>query len=435
MQEFFKTTIISKFIKYLLMVTPLPNVSYLNDYDIMVEDNFYLYHGKIYKCTRTGIFNGSNVVYKDYLYCSETVYCGDNLRCTDGLIEYGGKRIAQYEVVDNYVEGKDIIGMTEYFHSTRTYYDEQTHIKLGDYLRLLRSMYGLDLMSLYNCYCNYYVDNIDISRGRLYEDNNPQYKVTLIPIKFNRTYTLAMNCSSTIFIKPVIYDGRLIKNSDNKTFVYDNRYTNITKLSGCSSSNPVKISVSNTDAYAQSLEKYLYLAIQVPVTNMSSITILEGDFNNYFNKMDYDARLFKYAVEKDINKTFITTPSLLAIQKRTIQLNGRSLLLFNSEDEQQKIDNMSIPFSDRLIEYLVGHTIDMRDEISENITRVTNEFGYKVGYEGSWDVSIRGKLFDMYTALQEKKADILNFEDILGYVDKDIEEALNRGYLKYVGDA
>ena len=403
-------------IKYLLMVTPLPNVSFLNDYDIMVEGNFYLYHGKIYKCTRTGIFNGSNIVYKNYLYCSETIYCRDSLKVANGLIEYGGKRLAKFEIIEDYVEGKDIINFTEAYHSTTSYYDEDTHIKLGEYLRLLRSMYGLDLMSLYNCYCNYYVDNIDISKGRLQEGNNPQYKVTLIPIKFNRTYTIALNTSSTTFIKPVIYSDKLIRSADNKTFVYDNQYTNITKVSAINSNNPIKLFISNTDPEAQALEKYLYLAIQLPKSNNTSITVLEGDFYNYHNNVTYDRRIFQYAIESDLNKTFISKPSLLVNEKTA---------MFGS--------SKSVPFSDRLIEYLVGHTIDMRDKMSENVIRVTDKFGYKVGYEGSWDVAIRGKLFTAYCDLQANKNEVLNFEDILGYVDKDIEEALNRGYLRYGG--
>lgn len=415
MQEFFKTTIISKFIKYLLMVTPLPNLSYLQDYDVMVEGNFYLYHGYIYKCTKTGIFNGSGIIYKNFLYCSETVCCNDNLRVTDGVTDYGGKRLAEYDVIDTYREGQDIIGFTEIFDSTRGAYDTETHIKLGNYLRLLRSMYGLDLMSLYNCYCNYYVDNVDISKGRLQEDNNPYYKVTLIPVKFNKEYTIALNTSATIFMKPVIYDGRLIKNTDGKSFAYDNQYTQITKVASINSAHPIKLLISNTDPYAQSLEKHLYLAIQLPKQNNTSITVLEGVFNNYINNIDYDVRLFTHAIEADINKTFTSKSSLLANNKTS---------MFGVKK--------SIPFSDRLIEYLVGHTIDVREELSENVIRVTSSFGYKDGYEGSWEVSLRAKLYDAYIKLRDKKPD-LNYEDILGYVDKDIEDALNRGYIKYGG--
>ena len=412
MQEFFKTTLISKFIKYILMVTPLPNVSFLNDYDMMVENNLYIYHGKIYRCTRTGIFNGSHIVTKDYLYCSESVYCGSNLKCTDKLTAYGGKRLAQYEVVDTYFEGKDIPGITEYFHSTRTYYDEETHIKLGDYLRLLKSMYGLDLMSLYNCYCNYYVYNVDISKGKLYDSNNLQYKTTLVPIKFNKTYTIALDCSSTFFMKPVIYDGKLIKTLDKKNFVYDNTYTNIIKTSGTSSRLPIKIDVSNVDPYAQSLERYLYLAIQLPIDNKSSIVVLEGSYNNYYNKVQYDSRMFENSTEGEINKTFLSRPSLLNLYKNS---------KFNT--------NLTIPFSDRLIEYLVGHTIDVREDLSENILMLTKKLGYTYGYEGSWSQQLRSKIFESYMSLQKTKQDVLDFDDILGYVDKDVEEALHRRYM------
>lgn len=412
MQEFFKTTLISKFIKYLLMVTPLPNVSFLNDYDIMVEGNFYLYRNKIYKCTRTGTFNGSNIIYKNYLYCSETVYCRDSLNCSDGLVDYGGNRLAEFEVISDYMEGQDIVGITELFTSPRSYYDSETHIKLGNYLRLLRSMYGLDLMSLYNCYCNYYVDNVDLSMGKLYEYNNPKYKVTLIPVKFNKTYTISLNASSTVFIKPIIYNKKLLRTRDRKKFIYDNKYTGITTLSSNDLTHPFKLSIYNTDSEAQSLENYLYLAIQLPASNNSPITVLEGDFNNYIKDVTYDSRIFKYATESDINKTFVSKPSLL------------SNSIINS------LKN-NIPFSDRLIEYLVGHTIDMRDEISENVIRAANDFGYPSNSLVVWDNEFRSKLFTAYMKVKDKNPYLLNYEDILGYVDKDMEMAINRGYINY----
>lgn len=412
MQEFFKSTIIAKFIKYLLMVTPLPNVSYLSDYDVMVENNFYLYHGHIYKCTQTGIFNGSDIEYKNHLVCSETLYCDNNLLCTDGLIPYGGKRLAKYKIVEDYLEGQDIIGITELFNSTTSYYDIETHIKLGDYLRLLRSMYGLDLMSLYNCYANYFVDNVDISGGKLKEATNQNYKVTLVPVKFNHTYTITLSTSSTAFIKPVIYDGRLIRDPQNDGFIYDNSYTTITKLSAQTLNNPVYINIANTDPQAQALEKHLYLAIQLPKNNNTPITVLEGEFRNYYQLSDYDFKVFSYAIESDLNKLFLSKSSLL---KKTKSLN---------------LDTRVAPFSDRLIEYLVGHTIDVREELSENVKYVTDTFGYRYGYEGSWEPSLRGKLFDNYMKWKDKKPH-LNFEDILGYVDKDIEQALLKGYVAY----
>ena len=121
----------------------------------------------------------------------------------------------------------------------------------------------------------------------------------------------------------------------------------------------------------------------------------------------------EYSIESDVNRAFTSKSSLL--KKGTNLMNATA---------------RSTPFSDRLIEYLVGHVIDVREELSENINRITDVFGYHYGYKGSWDVSLRAKLFDAYMNLKEKKPD-LNYEDILGYVDKDIENALNRGYLRY----
>ena len=88
---------------------------------------------------------------------------------------------------------EDIVGLTESFLSTSGQYDMDTHRKLGDYLRLLRSVYGLDLMPLYNCFNNYFVDNVDLSSGNLSSNGNSHYRVTLVPIKFNKDYTITMN--------------------------------------------------------------------------------------------------------------------------------------------------------------------------------------------------------------------------------------------------
>lgn len=412
MHKFFETTLVSKFIKYLLMVTPLPMCSFLNDYDIMVEGSHYIYNGKIYRCTKTGIFKGSNIELMDYLYCSDSVYCSDDLYVTDGLVKYGGKRLAKYEVVDLYTEGKDIIGFTEEFVSSKGYYDSDTHRKLGDYLRLIKSMYGLDLMSLYNCFCNIYVDNVDLSSGKLQEKINKKYKTTLVPIKFNRTYTILFNTTSPTFIKPVLYDGKLIRNTKGK-FVYDNVYTSMTKVSSALISTPMYITVSNTDREAQLLEKHLYLAIQMSVTNNTPIIVLEGKVIRDHSTNVYDERIFTQATVPNMNDVFKSKSSLMSSIKNT--------LVGNSE---------VLPFSDRLIEYLIGHAIDCREEFSENVSRVTDAFGYSYGYGGSWSPQLRGQLFSKYMKLKDKRPD-LNYEDILGYVDKDIEDALNRGYLRY----
>jgi hypothetical protein len=266
-------------------------------------------------------------------------------------------------------------------------------------------------MSLYNCFCNLYVDNIDLSSNRLEERVNTKYKVTLVPAKFNRTYTIAMNSDSPIYIKPVLYDGKLIRDSRGK-FIYDNKYTSITKL-GCSTFNqPFNLSIGNTDPDAQALEKRLFLAIQIPVTVSTPIVVLEGEFKNHNSTQIYDCKMFSSSIESCVNKLLTSKVSLLNLPPASIQLDT------------------SPPFSDRLMEYLIRHTIDCRETVSENIIRVTQAFGHQVGYEGSWSTELRGKIFSKYMDLRNKKSEFC-YEDILGYVDKDIEDALNKEALKY----
>jgi hypothetical protein len=68
----------------------------------------------------------------------------------------------------------------------------------------------------------------------------------------------------------------------------------------------------------------------------------------------------------------------------------------------------------------------------ENVERVTDTFGYHLGHDGVWSSELRCKLFDAYMKLKDIR-DEFCYEDILGYVDKDIEDALNKGVLRYVG--
>jgi hypothetical protein len=66
----------------------------------------------------------------------------------------------------------------------------------------------------------------------------------------------------------------------------------------------------------------------------------------------------------------------------------------------------------------------------ENVERVRDKFNYPSGDSYMWTQQLRGSLFNSYMNLKNKMPD-LTFTDILGYVDKDIESAIDRGYIKY----
>lgn len=416
MQKFFTTTLVSKFIKYLLMNTPLPTCSFLNDSDIMVESNLYVYKGHVYKCTKTGVFKGSQRDLFGFLCCSDLITCGNELVVSDDIHPISDKFLAEYDILYPITEGENIYGLTEEFISTRGWYDADTHRKLGDYLRFLRSQYGLNLMSLYNCFSNIFVNDIDLTSGKLQESVNKRYKVTLVPIKFNRTYTVALDTFVPIYMKPVIYDGKLLRDSDNK-FLY-NSSMEVKKVSHAKFSDPMTINITNYDKELQKMENDLYLAIQIPVNISSPIVVLEGQYSRYTSNNIWDEKMYNSSIEPYIDSVMTGGCSLLITPPSVISKNNPFAM------------TSSIPFSDRLIEYLVRHTIDSRESLTENIDKVVSALDLSRRYSSEWSNEIRGLLFKRYMALRDKR-DELVYDDILGYVDKDIEDAIDKGYMRH----
>jgi hypothetical protein len=152
------------------------------------------------------------------------------------------------------------------------------------------------------------------------------------------------------------------------------------------------------------LEKYLYLAIQIPIGNKSPITVIEGDYPYLGENMNMDM-----IADPDANMYLTSIPSL-TINK-----------LLHPDYE------MSKPFSDKLLDYLLGNTIDMRDPITPNIDRLNEAADISNAY-GEWTLDLRKKLFSEYMKLKDKFVD-LNFYDILGYVDGDVEKAMSMGLI------
>ena len=91
-----------------------------------------------------------------------------------------------------------------------------------------------------------------------------------------------------------------------------------------------------------------------------------------------------------------------------------------------------VPFSDKLIPYLLSFTIDSREYIDENVEMVENKIGYKPKIKnfapGIWDNNLRYALYYNYNLLNN--AQLFPTKDIIGYVDCDVENAIDTGYLK-----
>lgn len=430
LQEFFTTSIYCKAIKYLLSKTPLPMYKTISTDEFIIEGCTYIYKDKILRCTKSGRFLGINAstFTEDHLYVNEHLTISDDndyiqhrryknengklvpyyedspLCVTDDIVRQYLRPFAEYEILDDYHFGEFVPGITEYHISNTSYYDSRTHRYLGEYLRCLRDIKDIDLMALYNCFDYEFVNNVYItpnSKNYLSEETPSKYKVTLVPIKFNKQYTIAINCPFRISVKSVFYKDYLIKNKLTEEYLTSKLNETYRNFNNLSFDNPVtyQIEVDNPDILQY--EKYLYLAIQIPAENNSSIVVIEGNYTVAADKYVSDINAMEIISAQSLSNIFKTQLSLLEVD-----------------------DNKQHPFSDKLIEYLLGNTIDNRDEIDENITTIEKKVGYHPKYYGSWSNTLRYLLYNKYMNINKNK------KDILGFVDSDIEEAIHRGYIK-----
>lgn len=440
-QEFFKTTLISKFIKQLLAKTPLPVYKLIYDNDEMVAGCLYTYKDKVLKCTKSGRFTGvrGTVNKIDYLTVQEPLFVNEGnmnvytfnekknefqfeqvpFAVTDDVVSIQLYTPAEFEVVSRFTPDSYVPGITQNYVSTMSYYDEDTHRKLGEYLRYVKNMYDLNLMPLYNCFTYKLVDNLTLdvnSDNNLTQTANTKYKTFLVPIKFDKTYTIALDSDFPVMMKAVFYNNRLVKDRENQFYLSNYLDESIIVHNNTQFSRPFTYSLPNTKAIdstgnscyqmLHNYEKYLYLAIQISADNDSSLVVLEGDYSRNGTSSITDV----YGLRRDVN----TTDAISAM------LTSRLSLLDTN-------DGIHHPFADKLIQYLLRNTIDTREDIDDNVANIEKAIGYMPEYQGMWDDNLRYLLFFNYMKLTNR--DELSFLDILGYVDSDIEEAVRKGYI------
>ena len=324
-QRFFTDTLMSRFIKRLLRTAHLPRYEYIEPGEYIVAGCKYIYEDNILICSESGIFtNDSNA---------------DNYIITNKLSESDMQTTYSY-------------------HSRFMYYDSDTHYQLGQYLRMLKARDGLNLLPFYNCFNYRMLEDVSLTNpeipyvldGREVNHHfkpykNLLYKEIAIPVKFGKTYTVAIDSSTPLEYGVLIYGetGLVkqnyainryysefltntygIKNSVEFTKPFTIHIPSILELQAYYGAN--QITDIETSLYNQ--QKNLYLVLQVAINNESSITVLEGDYTDSW-----------------------TNPSAEFRNLKLLQLNSKN----------------SYAFTSRLIEYLLQNVICKTDEISNNL--------------------------------------------------------------------
>ena len=389
MIKYLDNGILTTYIKELLKTINLPQCHFVESEDDVVYNGLYIIKGK-------GLYRKKN---NDLIF------------------------------LQPYKFNEEIMNITRTFRNTSLTYDSYTHKYLGDYLRLIRDCTGLDLMSMYNCFSNEYLNNVVLEEEevdkfdeqtettvKVKEHNlrlgtpDNSYKIYRVPVKFDRKYTIALDCSAKIEMCCGIYSNTLLSESLSDS----NKYTEMTyeSKSGCIFSKPFvydKLDSKNLEKI-YNYENYLYLFLKVPFNCDSSIVVLEGDYTDCTNFNFNDKRFGEQNVSKvysyDTKSSFPHKLQLLAMNTET-----------------------NYPFADRLIEYIVENAIIPDDKIYQNISRIQSSLGNNESFKkyhysnftsGKWDdnltVALRWLLND--------KNLVSTKYDTIGCVDRDLEQEI-----------
>ena len=323
-----------------------------------------------------------------------------------------------------YNYGKKYLNLTSNLEINNLIYDRETHRYLGKYLRFLRDQKHVDLMSMYNCFDGEtFSKNITITidnDNEIVFKNDDNYIVYQIPITLN-ALNLKMFDGREIQLGVYIdANDTYVEGSTKKScrdFVLEKTYktmrtTSIFKYDALvtllqSLKNPTSINTILKDFILNNVDK-MYLLVKVLKSDLKSMVILE-------DSKEYEYVDSKSVWQKPRASTIIKYPTLQVFPQ-----------LFSNEN----LDNNYL-LADRLVEYLTENVIcplsNMHDinrfhvVVAENPTKLPIKSTDRI--YGYWTKSDTNNVIYL---MQTNKDYIYNIYDMLGYVDKDIENLIRK---------
>lgn len=337
-------------------------------------------------------------------------------------------------IADPYLYNIFVPNETKNYVIKNNIYDYYTHEYLGEYLRFIRDFHNVDLMPLYNCFSDHICNNIELTfdigkedkKSITFSGSNPEYKIYMLPVKLFQKYTIAIDCQQKYELCCGIYGKYLdtrevfrqipgktykkVMGQFNKPILYDLAELLPSKLAIGSDAD--KKQWEETMTWLAKNECDLKLFIKLPASNNSSITVLEGDYRSWNDSYG----VWKNKVQNKTVLNFDASDECLSNSNLKL-ITPLQLLKFNT--------SKSYPFADRLIEYLLGNAITPLDEIADNIKRVQTialKNGQVNKADGIWTDKLQKILYSFMNSEElAQGAKKETNHDILGYVDKDVE--------------
>lgn len=383
MLKYNNTHIITGYIKQLLHSFNLPTIRVYKKGMLILENNFYIYKNKVVKA----------------------------------LVTTQEVNSSSFKIINTYNYNKKLPHFSKNLEIRNNIYDSYTHKYLGEYLRFQRDYNNLNLMSMYNCFSNEMPNNLYISSSNPSFNFNSEeygYKIYMLPINLFEEYTIAIDSDKPVEIVCGFYN----KTQDIRTqflSFYNHTYR---KINRCSFNTPfiydnvkniTKNMLINTKAIDN--EHQLKMFIKLPITNTSSIVVVEGDYTKY---NDF--------ILKDLGKL---TSNNISINNFEYINNNYDVKLISKLQLFSVNSSINHPFADRLIEYLVDNSITNLETIDDNLRKLQLALSdkYKIpvfGNYGIWEDKYKYILYDIAV-----KENLINSKkDVLGYCDKDLEQKL-----------
>lgn len=346
-----------------------------------------------------------------------------------------------------YYYNKKELNFTKNLEIKNGIYDSYTHEYLGDFLRFQRDYNNIDLMPLYNCFSNRLANNLNIECNHTIEieeagkratvtnthftfttaDNN--YRIYMLPVKMFQKYTIALDCSGTVEICCDIFGAY----QDTREQFDEIPCLTYQKFTNMSFSSPILytklvdmddwMNADSATELAQN-ECNLKMFIKLPVNSKTSITVLEGDYIHWTDaSLKTNGNIAVPNTKMQLNHNIIN----FSTKEGQPELNDRVLTPVTALQLLKLNTKESYPFADRLIEYLLDNVITDQDTLSDNIKRVQkimseNKIDNMIA--GAWDNKMQHVLYDF---MYDENSNILDrtsvCHDILGYVDKDVENS------------
>lgn len=380
MHVFNERTIESKMISKLMSSVDMPLLDTVRYGDFIVEGFRYIYLVYIIECTASGYLlpGASETVVSNTLFADDTVYVG--------------RSAAKYNIISEYYFNTQLSNVNVRTVFNTDDYSKELHAALGTYLRVYRDLFSINMMPFYNCFCQQFC-KVNLSDLTYTIPSNK--KVILVPIKFNKVYTVYIDVDAPVRARALLYDytsNTLVVKEDN-SYVTEDLHEDITTWTNLSYTHPKTYEIHCEDVEVYKYKPYLFLAIELPSNNRSSVAVLEGEY-----------------IRRNIIMSIENIEDVFDSMLDEVLLSMPSLALMN--------DGNIYAFSDKIIEFLSGHMIASQETITNNVRRVQNAIKYHSGTPDIWDKTIRYLLYNKYMGTYDGAM------DITGYVDKQIENIL-----------